>query len=58
MQHPFFLNVEWDAVATRKHSPPFKPNLKSPVDTKMFEKFDQRKDLPIDSFVNTSLSPQ
>jgi len=39
MQHPFFRDTNWSDVHNRILTPPFKPNIKSPVDTKMYEKY-------------------
>ena len=55
INHSFFSSVNWDEVRAREVKPPFKPNLKSPIDTKMFDKFSKRQQ-PVDSFVNSSLT--
>eukprot|EP00762_Andalucia_godoyi_P003151 ANDGO_01145.mRNA.1 Serine/threonine-protein kinase CBK1 len=38
-KHPFFVGIDWDNL--RKMNPPFKPNIKSDVDTSYFDDFDE-----------------
>ena len=35
--HPFFADIEWEALARKKVVPPFKPKLKSVLDTSNFD---------------------
>ncbi|KAL1636553.1 Serine/threonine-protein kinase [Neofusicoccum ribis] len=35
--HPFFADVDWDALAKKNLVPPFKPKLKSELDTSNFD---------------------
>ncbi|CAG8507996.1 10205_t:CDS:2 [Diversispora eburnea] len=35
--HPFFANVDWDALYRKRVSPPFKPNVSSEDDTSCFD---------------------
>ena len=37
MVHPFFADIDWDALAKKKVVPPFKPKLKSALDTSNFD---------------------
>ncbi|KAK4941635.1 Serine/threonine-protein kinase [Elasticomyces elasticus] len=37
MQHPFFTDVEWDALGKKNLIPPFKPKLSSVADTSNFD---------------------
>ncbi|EMC92947.1 hypothetical protein BAUCODRAFT_77167 [Baudoinia panamericana UAMH 10762] len=37
MAHPFFRDVEWDALSKKLTQPPFKPKLKSETDTSNFD---------------------
>ncbi|OJD27713.1 AGC/AKT protein kinase [Blastomyces percursus] len=37
MAHPFFHDVDWDALAKKNVAPPFKPKLKSVMDTSYFD---------------------
>ncbi|RFU32183.1 hypothetical protein B7463_g4174, partial [Scytalidium lignicola] len=36
-RHPFFADIDWDALAKKKITPPFKPKLKSETDTSNFD---------------------
>ncbi|KAF2236748.1 kinase-like protein [Viridothelium virens] len=36
-RHPFFADIEWDALAKKNLVPPFKPKLKSETDTSNFD---------------------
>jgi serine/threonine protein kinase len=38
MKHPFFKNINWDAMIKREVQPPFVPVLQNPTDTSLFEK--------------------
>ena len=38
-RHPFFAGVDWNRLRARK--PPFVPELRSPTDTRYFDKFDE-----------------
>ncbi|CCE62173.1 hypothetical protein TPHA_0C00160 [Tetrapisispora phaffii CBS 4417] len=35
--HPFFADIEWDALREKKIVPPFKPHLNSEIDTSNFD---------------------
>ncbi|RDL42202.1 Protein kinase-like (PK-like) [Venustampulla echinocandica] len=35
--HPFFADIDWDALAKKLITPPFKPKLKSETDTQNFD---------------------
>lgn len=37
MNHPFFRDVDWDALAAKKLPPPFKPQVASETDTSNFD---------------------
>lgn len=37
MGHPFFHDIDWDALSRKEVAPPFKPRLKSPEDTSYFD---------------------
>ncbi|XP_062839367.1 protein kinase C theta type isoform X1 [Anolis carolinensis] len=37
-QHPFFKDINWDAIEERTVDPPFKPRVKSPGDCSNFDK--------------------
>ena len=37
MRHPFFVDVNWEALHQKKEVPPFKPKLKSVLDTSNFD---------------------
>ena len=37
MAHPFFADVDWDALCSKRVIPPFKPKLKSNTDTSNFD---------------------
>lgn len=37
MQHPFFHDIDWDALNRRAVIPPFKPKLRSDMDTSNFD---------------------
>jgi serine/threonine protein kinase len=39
MKHSFFNGLDWEQAEKRLLQAPFKPELKSPLDTRMFEKF-------------------
>ncbi|RVD80367.1 uncharacterized protein DFL_008264 [Arthrobotrys flagrans] len=36
-EHPFFADVDWEALKQKKSIPPFKPTLKSETDTQNFD---------------------
>ncbi|KAK6531657.1 hypothetical protein TWF694_002834 [Orbilia ellipsospora] len=36
-EHPFFADVDWEALKQKKSIPPFKPSLKSETDTQNFD---------------------
>ncbi|KAF3923054.1 Phototropin-2 [Dactylellina cionopaga] len=36
-EHPFFSDVDWEALKQKKSIPPFKPTLKSEIDTSNFD---------------------
>ena len=36
-RHPFFADIDWDALCRKKITPPFKPKLKSETDTSNFD---------------------
>ena len=58
MQHPFFTGLDWLEAEQRQLTPSFKPDLSSANDVQMFEKFEKKFQPPIDSFVNSTLSPE
>lgn len=37
MAHPFFADVDWDALGRKNIKPPFKPKLKGELDTSNFD---------------------
>jgi protein-serine/threonine kinase len=37
MSHPWLVNIDWDAMATKNIVPPFKPNLFSELDVSNFD---------------------
>lgn len=37
MAHPFFHDIDWEALRKKNVIPPFKPKLKSPMDTSNFD---------------------
>lgn len=37
MAHPFFADVDWNALSKKMVQPPFKPKLKNPLDTSNFD---------------------
>ncbi|UNI14776.1 Non-specific serine/threonine protein kinase [Purpureocillium takamizusanense] len=37
MQHPFFADIDWDLLAKKLITPPFKPKLKSETDVSYFD---------------------
>lgn len=37
MSHPFFKDIDWDALAAKKLPPPFKPQVASETDTSNFD---------------------
>ena len=37
MAHPFFADVDWNALSKKLVQPPFKPKLKNPLDTSNFD---------------------
>jgi protein kinase X len=42
--HPWFAGLDWDKVYTRQLRVPYKPPLKAPDDTSLFEKYDDSGD--------------
>ena len=48
-QHPFFKEINWDAVIAKKIKPPFIPNIKSCSDTKYID-VNFLEEPPIDSY--------
>ncbi|KAI8926555.1 kinase-like domain-containing protein [Entophlyctis helioformis] len=37
-RHPYFANVDWDAVLRKEHAPPFVPTINDPYDVSNFDK--------------------
>ena len=37
-KHPFFKNIDWDAIFNKKINPPFKPRIKNEADTRYIYK--------------------
>jgi hypothetical protein len=35
--HPFFKDIDWDSLLAKKITPPFKPKIKSDIDTSFFD---------------------
>lgn len=60
MAHPFFHDIDWDALSKKEVAPPFKPRLKSPDDTSYFDS--EFTDFPMDQgllgSVGNGLQPQ
>jgi len=48
-EHPFFSDVDWEALVSKKSIPPFKPKLKSETDTSNFDS--EFTDAPISASV-------
>jgi hypothetical protein len=47
-KHPFFKNIDWDAILQKKIKPPFTPRIKSEIDTRYIDK-EFTDEPPIDS---------
>ena len=47
MEHPFFEGIDWDAMANRKVTPPYKPLLENLDDLNHFD--EEITGLPIES---------
>mmetsp|Transcript_28012 Transcript_28012/g.78346 ORF Transcript_28012/g.78346 Transcript_28012/m.78346 type:complete len:647 (+) Transcript_28012:89-2029(+) len=52
-RHPFFRDIDWDALYHRKVVPEFKPHLACATDTKYFDE-EFTSQTPKDSFVDTT----
>ena len=39
--HPWFGDIDWDRLESQELKPPFVPSLKSPLDTSMFDPYDE-----------------
>lgn len=51
--HPFFTDVDWRRLLAKKYTPPFRPNVKSALDTSNFDD-EFTNELPVDSVADTS----
>ena len=47
-KHPFFKNIDWEAILEKKIKPPFTPRIKSEIDTRYIDK-EFTDEPPIDS---------
>ncbi|KAI9094097.1 kinase-like domain-containing protein [Phlyctochytrium arcticum] len=52
-RHPFFADINWTRLMSRKYPPPFRPNVTSAVDTSNFDE-EFTSELPQDSLVEAS----
>ena len=39
--HPWFSDIDWNRLESQELKPPFVPSLKSPLDTSMFDPYDE-----------------
>jgi len=51
--HPFFAEIDWGKLLMKKYQPPFKPAVKSAMDTSNFDE-EFTSELPLDSVVDDS----
>jgi serum/glucocorticoid-regulated kinase 2 len=51
--HPFFAEIDWGKLLMKKYQPPFKPNVKSAMDTSNFDE-EFTNEIPLDSVVDDS----
>jgi novel protein kinase C epsilon type len=52
--HPFFREIDWDALEARKVKPPFKPKIKSKRDVNNFDS-DFTKEDPVLTPIETTI---
>ncbi|CAG8565754.1 5562_t:CDS:2 [Acaulospora morrowiae] len=52
-EHPFFASIDWKKLIQKKVQPPFKPSVKSAIDTSNFDP-EFTSETPRDSYVNDS----
>ena len=50
MKHPFFADVDWEAVKALKIEPPIKPEIKDKFDTENFNKEIQKEVIQLDEY--------
>lgn len=55
-RHPYFADIDWDALYAKRIEPPFKPTLKSKTDTSWFDT-EFTSERPTLTPVNSVLSP-
>jgi len=51
--HPFFAEIDWGKLLMKKYQPPFKPLVKSAMDTSNFDE-EFTNEIPLDSVVEDS----
>ncbi|KAK9446853.1 protein kinase [Limtongia smithiae] len=57
MRHPYFADVDWDAVYARSAAPPFVPEIESRTDTSNFDS-EFTNEVPVLTPVTTTLTKQ
>jgi hypothetical protein len=54
-RHPFFSNVDWEALYARQIKPPFKPKITGAADVRHFDPYFTHEKA-VDSYVDSALS--